>query len=372
MNKSLFLLPGILFSALLTGCKVDQTFDLDKLNTEISMFKNAEFPVPDATPFTLQDIFNPDQFEYISCNNQGDYVFSFQMEPVEISVQVPETVEENRIPIEFEPVLYEFGEVPEILSGDDMSIVPDLSEMAITLLINSGIPADFSVTTTIETLKSGSVNHQCHIEDLSIPSGSSLYVLQANPGDAASGIRIPDLGEWFYPIPDAFRISELAIFADPSQREKVASDVEYPLSFQASVQSPLCLSAGSAFKHSIPVEASLNLSEVGLKRAELIFEYENTIPLDLKMSACALDANGNRLDSVTAECDMLFGNSSGSGVINLTTKGDLRFDSIIIDLEGASSNTATSVPFNRNQGIRLFNMKLYLPDGIQVKIDDNQ
>lgn len=372
MNKSLILLPGILISAMFTGCQVDQTYDLEKLDTEISMFKESEFPVPDAKPFTLQDIFDPEQFDYITCNNLGDYIFSFQMDPVEVSVYVPEVVEDNRIPVEFEPELYVFQEVPDILSGEGSGIVPDLSDLAINLLVSSGIPADFSVSTTIETLKSGAVEHQHHIDNLSIPSGSSLYVLKEDPSDPATGIRIPGLGEWFYPVPDAFRISELEVFADPSQRDKVQSEEAYSLSFLASVESPLCLATGSLFKHSIPVEASLNLSEIGLKRAQLIFDYENTIPLDLKLSAYALDADGNRLDSVKAVCDLLNGNTSGNSMIEMTTQGDLRFSSMVIDLEGVTSNSVTSIPFNRNQGIRLFNMKLYLPDGIQVKIDNNQ
>lgn len=370
MNKPKTLLPVILFSVLFAGCQVDASFDMEKIDTEISMFKDAEFPVPDSKPFTLQDLLNPDQFDFIACNDLGDYYFSFQMDPVEVSVLVPEAAEDNRIPIDFEPLLFEFDSVPDILSGGDASIKPDLSNLSVMLIVSSGIPADFSVSTTIETLVSGSVRHQHHIDNLSIPSGCSInYVLEANPSDPDTGIRIPDLGEWFYPIPDAFRISELEVFADPSQREKVDFGMTYPLVFQASVQSPLCLSAGSQIKLSIPVDASLNLSEVGLKKAELYFDYENTIPLDLKMSAYALDADGNRLDSVKAECDMLYGNAYGGGIITLTTQGDLRFDRLVIDLEGTSGNTTGSIPFNRNQHIRLFNMKLYLPDGIQVRID---
>jgi len=114
----------------------------------------------------------------------------------------------------------------------------------------------------------------------------------------------------------------------------------------------------------------LDLEQIGLKKAELIFHYDNSIPMDFTASLYALDAAGNRLDNIQVDVwDTLRGQSNGDNGITLTTQGDLRFASLVLELTAASNESVSETAFNKNQGIRFYDMKLYLPDGIQVRLD---
>ena len=89
----------------------------------------------------------------------------------------------------------------------------------------------------------------------------------------------------------------------------------------------------------------------------------------------AFDASGNKLDSIQVEPDFekisALGRTNGS--ITLTTAGDLRFSSLELELTASAPSSLTSTDYygpclNRNQGLNLTGMSLYLPDGIQISL----
>ena len=57
----------------------------------------------------------------------------------------------------------------------------------------------------------------------------------------------------------------------------------------------------------------------------------------------------------------------------LTTTGDLRFASLSLEMTASAPGNLdpTRNYLNRNQGLRLTGMSLYLPDGIQIKLDSD-
>ena len=62
------------------------------------------------------------------------------------------------------------------------------------------------------------------------------------------------------------------------------------------------------------------------------------------------------------------------GSITLTTPGDLRFASLSLEMTASAPGNhldPTRNYLNRNQGLRLTGMSLYLPDGIQIKLDSD-
>ena len=362
------------FALVLTavGCKVDSEYDFSKLDTTVTVLKGVSFPVPGAQ-ILLNDVFPLDDSEYLACDANGDYHIHLDMEPFDIPVYVPES-DQDQVPIEYNPVQFEFDDLPDFLNGDKGNVTLDLSGMAVDMGIGSDIPAELSISTTLESVRNGVVDRQCRIEDLAIPYGNLKYtfVENINPSESGNYVEIPDLGKLLFPIPDLIQIGSLEVYADAQQRAFIDPFQLYNLSFGITVDSPIRFADGTRFNVSLPLEAKLDLDEIGLKKAVLNMVMDNSIPLDFSIKMSALGMDGKKLNSVqiTPGFDKIPASAKSEGTITLTTDGDLRFASLVLELTASfPSASAPSVNLNRNQGLRLSGMSLYLPDGIQVKLD---
>ncbi len=370
----LLLTAALLFPAI--GCQVDPAYDFSKLDTTMTLFKGLEFPVPDAQIY-LKDVFSlENDYDFIRCDDSGDYLIHLDMDPVHLQFLLPDA-DGDQIPVPFEPVEYTFDAVPDLLSGKGQAVAMDLSDMVVSLTVDSDIPATASVNAGIEAVRSGMVSTRCSVEGLDINYGYNqhFFVGKESPAFPDYYRVIPELGRMFTPIPDAIRMSSLGVFMDAEQRSYVSHDQLYNISCQFSAESPIRFAQGTHFSMSAPLNAELDLDEIGLKTAVLILGVENTTPLDFSFRLYAYDAAGNQLDSiqVTPDFETIPALSSTGGSITLTTRGDLRFASLSLELTASAPGNLdpSRSCLNRNQGLRLTGMSLYLPDGIQIKLDSD-
>ena len=363
-----FVLPVI-------GCKVDSEFDFSNLDTTMTVLKGAEFPVPNAR-ILLKDVFPLENNEFITCDASGNYLINVALDPIDMQFYIPESGA-DKVSVDFMSVQYTFDEVPDFLSGKDQRVVLDLSDMHVGLCVDSDIPAELSFGTTIESIRSGAVSRRCSVDDLNVVYGTNRYVFveeksSSHPDNYRS---LPGLGKLFSPVPDAVRIGDVEVYVDAEQRAQVAHDRLYHLSCLVSAESPIKFAEGTRFILSAPLNASLNLDEIGLKKAVLSLQIENSMPLDFSFTLHAFDASGNRLDSIQVEPDFetIPALDRTSGSITLTTTGDLRFSSLELELTASVPSSLASSDYygpclNKNQGLNLTGMSLYLPDGIQISL----
>ena len=290
MDKTLSMILAGSAIFVFSACQVDSDYNLEKLDTKVTILKNAEFPVPDMTPFKLGDYLDLDGYEYIVCDEKGDYQVSFALEPMTATVTLPDLGDQDRIQTNYKPVVYGFDAIPDFLYSQDGQIAPDLSEMEVHVEMDSEIPAEFSIGSTIETLRSGAVQHKYVIDNLPIRQGKNDYWLMEEP-TRENGIAVPGLGNLLSPFPDALKMSELTVYSTADQRALVSPGTEYGLTLKASVSSPVCFKADNRFTLSFPIDAKLDLEQVGLKQAILYLDYENTIPLNFS-PGCRRQASG--------------------------------------------------------------------------------
>lgn len=373
MKKAVPIISFIVLLLSASGCKVDSLYDFDKLDTEMTVMKGATFPVPSPDPIFLKDIIQLDGYDFITTDGAGNYNIHFDVPEVRMEVTIPNALQGNRVPTDFKPTTYSFGSVPDFLSSDGQNVVPDLSQMLVLLNLQSDVPADFSVSSTIQTLKGGAVQRSYQIDNLLVPNGSRQYGLQEHIQDGlANRVEVPDLGNLLSPIPDEFKVSALDVFAEPDQFAKVHPGDQHTIVCSASVWAPIAFSAETHFKVTIPLAADLNLEQIGLKKAVLNGLVENSIPLDFTMNLYALDGNGKRIDSIRftqPENNRIAGRGTSPLSLELTTDGDLRFASLVLELTASSNQALAGVLFNVHQGITLRDLVLELPDGIVVKLD---
>ena len=375
---SVLLGAGIIFFA--NGCKVDDRFDISHLNSEVTV-KVPPVPLNNLGRYPLKSILSLQDSEYISVDPNGDYQVSFDIEPFRFSLSVPDMAEGGDISYSFDPVRYSIGDLPAILTGKGQEIVAGLSEIEISVQVESGLPAEFSMGTVLETLKGGSVQHRYELGPFTVPSGKSEFVLSERGSGSRQDVtyqQVPDLQNCLSPIPDELIISDLTISASEEERKKVEVGKDYDFTCGVSVSTPLAFTADSKVQLSIPIDAEVNLEQVGLKKAILKVDVYNSIPLDFTVSAYAMDLQGNRSPSIKATVDVpIKGGSVDSpavtpATVTLTTEGDLRMSGIILDLSASSNASVAGIHFNENQGLELRNAVLSFPEGIQVQMFANQ
>ena len=372
MKTRYLILTVTLLVSFAVACQVDPNYDLSNLDKEVTLLKGASFPVPSPRAVTLADIIDLEGYPYITLDSNGDYIISFALDPVRMSVEIPENIPEGQIPTGFVPGTYSFGGVPDFLSSDGQHVEPDLSEMVLNLSIQSAIPAQFTVSSTLETYLKGALQRSYLIENLQVPYGKTDYRLSEYSDGTTGSMQIPELGKILSPVPDEFRISAMDVYATAEQLALVSPGTVYDLTCSTSVYAPISFSADTRFKVRIPLDAELKLDQIGLKKAVLHMDLENTIPLDFSIDLYALDDAGNRIETIKFSnpgSEAIPGRGKSSPLLTLTTQGDLRFSGLVLELAASSNPELAGVHFNRSQAIRLSNLYLELPDGIQVKLD---
>ena len=372
------LLTGI--TLLITaGCKIDNRYDLNNLDTESTVFKGATFPIGNLKPVYLRDFLKLDG-EYIVTDEIGDYRVRFDTDSFPFYVYGPAESSQD-LTYEFEPLVYEMADLSGMLSDSGQSLVAELTELEIALKVDSNVPAVFSFDATLETDKGSETLHRYALDDLSVSYGNSEYILNLTGNGTRNDViyrQIKDIDKILNPIPDALKINELKVSIDKEQLALLEPGAEYEVSGQASVDTPLSFSADSRLDLSIPIEdAKMDLDVVGLKKAVLTMDVTSTIPLDFSAAVQAMDGKGNVIQDISAKTDVpIAGGTIAAPVttavtVTLTTGGDLRFDGLILQLSAASNPQVAGTHLNQSQGLDFRNLVLSLPDGVQVKLELN-
>ncbi len=361
------------------GCKIDNRFDLNNLDTESTVMKGAVFKLGSLKPVYLRDFLKLDG-EYIVTDERGDYRVRFSTDSFPFYVYGP-PVSGQDLTYEFEPLAYEMADLAGMLSDSGQGLVAELPELEIAIKVDSGVPAVFSFDAVMETARGSKTLHQYTLDDLPVSYGKSEFILNATGTGARNDViyrQIQNIDKILYPVPDALKINDLTVSIDKDQLALLEPGTEYEVSGQASVDTPLSFTADSRLDLSIPIDnAKLDLDVIGLKKALLKMDVTSTIPLDFSASVEALDGSGNVIRDISAKTDVPIAGGSVAVPaktevsVTLTTGGDLRFDGLVLRLSAASNPQVAGIHLNQSQGLEFKDLVLSLPDGIQVKMDLN-
>lgn len=369
--KKLFLYAVALGAALaaLSGCKVDDRYDFENLDTETTLFKGLKFPLGNVRRLTLQELFDFKETAYFFATENGDYHINVPFERFEFEVPVPLTSDV----LPESGTAYTFSDFPEFMEDPENVFRVELTGVEVAITVDSGLPGTVNIGTSVDLSRSGSVTHQYAVDDLSIAPGKTVFVFsEAGSGSGNDVVyrQLPQLESFFSPIPDMLVINDF----HAEIPEDVASG-NYDVNCQVTVDSPVAFSANSLCDMTIPLEdAVVELEQVGLKKAVLSMDAYNSVPLEFSLSAVALDEQGNRIEGISVQTDVpvAAGRTDSPAhtplTITLTSDGDLRFHGLELHLHAASNASVAGTILNKNQGIELKNLVITLPEGITVKL----
>lgn len=324
----------------------------------------------------------------------------------------PETVIEDQT--------FEIGELPDFLSGDNVNL--DLYNPVLNLDITArqdetpdeNFPA-FVLNAGLESYKNGNSVPGFPVtlgEGLDIRKGTNHFVISRIPVDISGedpslyleywdNVVVDSLGYLIKAIPDYIQIKDIDItvrhtgnapdgYADSDYTAVVfpedGSPLVYDINMSYALNIPLAFGPdldiacstefdgwNSTFSGDGDSDYTLDLTE-----AEIRFDFVNTIPLTLDVTADAIGLDGNVLSDIGVE---LSGNIAAGNIgngtstpLSITIKATRqaldRFDGLRLNIKAASAENPElqGVALNEKQGIKLERISASIQGGVQFDL----
>ncbi len=331
-----------------------------------------------------------------------------------------------------DPQSIDIGELPEFISGDNVTL--DLYNPVIRLDVNAednvrtatgkGFP-NFYMSAGIDAFdKNGSstlgsdgpivIGDDGSGKDNSpvvIKEGMNHIVISRQEAENGGNgpvpadenyqyITVSELGRLISVIPDHITISDIKVRIPHEGSEGNWAESDYtaitfpqegPLTYDVgvdySIEVPLAFGKDLYISYSTDFNgwnenfSSTSKSDykLDLKEASIKFDFINSIPLELGLSAEAIDTDGNVMSDINVELEgtLAAGNinneTSAAVVVKIVATQEAldRFDGLRLNIE-ATSGDMEGVALNKDQGVRLENISANIQGGIQLDLTGNQ
>ena len=359
MRHQLYFFVCIFLSISLWGCRKDSDFNLENLDPEVTVLKtDLSYPFGLAVKQRVGNLLDLDGYSVLKCIENGDYYLDIQPSPFLIPIMIPEN---GTLSYEFEPINYSVNSIPKVLEGGDADLRLDWTQSDVVLGFDSGIPATLHVGIGFDTYWDGG-RQPFFFASLPIVPGKSEVVIQDD--------------SLFSTIPDGVAFKEISFSVDPDQMDMLTQGSLYWVTVSPCLRAPLAFAVGSVFHYDIPINRHFSMPEdIRIVKAVVDLSIVNTIPLDFEVSGHFEDGSGQRLDGVSISVD---GDVPG-GTLDIpaetsvratitSSKGNLAGDCFVVELTGRTTERTAGVHFNRNQYVEFKNIRVRLPEGVQVDI----
>lgn len=300
--------------------------------------------------------------------------------------------------IEAETTQIEFNDLPDFLKDDATRL--DITNPVIVLKANNPLNTSVAIDAVLTPKKNNAVIEG---HEVKIGAGYGKTAVTLNPGEnvialsrvetnsvegITSNVVVSDMNNVMEIIPDNIDVS-----LKPAVTNDNYYDVElgrnYQLTASYDVDVPLSFEQGLNIMYSDSIK-DLNkdlkdVDKVTLKKANIVLTVDNTIPLNLQLKPENIqikDVYGRELTGIekTIEEDKQYVTESKDGttpatsevVLSLTTADDPGFlskiDKICFKITAATGST-TGVPLKDTQWLKVTNVKLTVPGGVNVDLN---
>lgn len=197
-------------------------------------------------------------------------------------------------------------------------------------------------------------------------------------GNEEGVTAVPEIGNILTSLPEKVAVSNISavsshdyITIEPGQTFlcSVGYELYAPLAF------------GNDFRLIYDMDINdigLDLKEAGVTSAKINFDVQNSVPLDFKIAAAALDAEGNPAEGMTLKVNgsaapgTLAAPSSSPVSITLTSSTEgITLDALRLSLTATCpSSQYQGVALNSAQGLQISGLSLNLPEGITLDVNN--
>lgn len=307
--------------------------------------------------------------------------------------------------------------LPDFLTEND--VTADLYNPQIYLEVNNQTPVEVNLKANLLAIKKGEdtksvslgTSRDTYIPQTSIrlkPGKENILCLCPHPEEIKTNsndtvfIKVDNLPDLIKTIPDTIRVQVGERSAQVMQKNfdsngnnlgakfyEIYVGKDFNVTTDYTIKAPL--EFGNEFK--IAYNDTINgwsedIEDFEMKEVEVTLNAVNAIPLNLNLSAKAIDVQGNEMQDVEVtvkdpnkneneETYIMAGSLNGkkttSLVITLRSKDGVsrikNLDGLIISLKGSADPTNEERILNRNQTLKLDDLKLHVKGGVTVDLN---
>lgn len=327
--------------------------------------------------------------------------FGEEASAVKFTIASAQGVIDPEIDVTVDPV--GFDNLPDFLEDDDVRI--DLENPQILLTVANTAPVDVNIYGDLVARRGneavrvgigkGPDGDALHAtEPILIRGNATTTICLSRQGTGAPeggvNVKVENLNDLIERIPD--EISMENITAKVLQQEyEFDLGTTYYVSTSYDVDAPLSFGPGTEIAYKDTVDnwnGDINEYDVDIKKLTVTMDAINKIPLNLELSVLPIDVDGNVMPGdevkVTVPERILPGNglegdpdggTLTSVVVEMETLEEdalRRLDGIVFDVRANNRDDADyqNVPLNENQTLKLDNIRIRIPGGVKLDLND--
>lgn len=289
-------------------------------------------------------------------------------------------VVDPKVDIEIDPI--RIDDLPDFLS--DNNVVLDLTDPRIYITLTNPSPVSVNVNATLKSYKNNISQGTAALENINIPKNCEDYTICVNQNkdrwddtDNMMYVKVDNMSDLIKNIPDRIELTDVETSVVP---EEVTIDLDrnYRIITDYKVDTPLQFGPDTNIEYTETIDGwDADLEDMEFDRVEASMNVINEIPLGVRMTAKAIDVDGNVLENVKVDMDV----EIKAGAIGAPTEQNVKFtlttddgkiaglDGIEISVVAFVDDSEGDVRLNENQTMQFTEIKLKLIGGITMDLN---
>lgn len=281
--------------------------------------------------------------------------------------------------------------LPDFLNDDEVSI--NLNDPRIFINVTNPTPVDINLTAQLTPVKDGIMLTDKTVQIGSETEAASQVIIPGNVTDyricihqitdeagieADRIVSVPGLNRLIEKIPDEIRMEPVETTAVQVFKE-IELGGDYRIETDYQLETPLQFNEGTEVIYSEKMDGwGSDMEDYDFKEVVVSMKATNAIPLDLQMTADAIDVEGNILSEVSATVE---GNIT-AGTPNQKTNSELkiilkssstealhRLDGLTYRVSAKTTKEVAGTVLNENQTLKLDDIRIQIKGGITMDMN---
>ena len=281
--------------------------------------------------------------------------------------------------------------LPDFLNDDEVSI--NLNDPRIFINVTNPTPVDINLTAQLTPVKDGIMLTDKIVQIGSETEAASQVIIPGNVTDyricihqitdeagieADRIVSVPGLNRLIEKIPDEIRMEPVETTAVQECKE-IELGGDYRIETDYQLETPLQFNEGTEVIYSEKMDGwGSDMEDYDFKEVVVSMKATNAIPLDLQMTADAIDVEGNILSEVSATVE---GNIT-AGTPNQKTNSELkiilkssstealhRLDGLTYRVSAKTTKEVAGTVLNENQTLKLDDIRIQIKGGITMDMN---
>lgn len=313
-------------------------------------------------------------------NAGGNITLSANVEAENMVIESATAVVDPEVDIKIDPI--RIDDIPDFLAEED--VILDLTDPRIYITVTNPSPVAVNMDAALKSYKEGNKKGEAYLQDVNIPKECENYVICVNQKreewDTTEKImykKVEGLSDLIKNIPDRIEITDVETSV---VQEEVTIDLNknYTIVTDYKVDTPLMFGPETKITYTEAMDGwDADLEDMEFDRVEASMNVINEIPLGVRMTAKAIDVDGNVLENVKVDMDV----EIKAGAIGAPTEQNVKFtlttddgkiaglDGIEISVVAFVDDSEGDVRLNENQTMQFTEIKLKLIGGITMDLN---